>query len=476
MTPTRPVRVAVVGAGPAGMYAAGHLLEGPGGTYLDGRLQQLVRRQVEVDVLDRLPTPWGLVRHGVAPDHPEKKLVERIFEETANRRGFRFFGEIEVGTHVSHQDLLGWYDAVIYAHGASGDMPLGIPGEDLVGSLSAREFVAWYNGHPDFAELPIDLSHERAVVVGNGNVALDVARILTQPVESLVSTDIADHAAVALAASKVREVVVLGRRASLHGAFNNPELAELGRIEGVQVIVENDDLPTDHDVVLDQATRRKLSTLDAYSTQPLRGSERRIVLRFLSSPVEILGTDSVTGLVVRRNKLDLNGDGRSSVTPGQERAVLDAGLVLRAIGYFGTPLLGMPFDAERGVIPHREGRVLDQGAPVAGLYVTGWAKRGPQGIIGSNKKCARDTVRSLLADADSGALPTRGTLSPDVVEQRLRGRQPDLVDQNAWLRLDDHERRLGRASGRPRSKLVDRRAMRTALSKSVGRDDGPVIQ
>jgi ferredoxin--NADP+ reductase len=469
MTPTRPLRVVVVGAGPAGMYAAGHLLEGPGGTYLDGRLQQLVRRRVEVDVLDRLPTPWGLVRHGVAPDHPEKKLVQRIFEETANRPGFRFFGDIEVGTHVSHQELLDWYDAVIYAHGASGDAPLGIPGEDLPGSLSARELVAWYNGHPDFAELPVDLSHERAVVVGNGNVALDVARILTQPVESLVSTDVADHAAAALAASKVREVVVLGRRASFHGAFNNHELAELGRIEGVQVVVENDDLPSDHDVVLDRTTRRKLSTLDAYSTQPRRDSERRIVLRFLSSPVEILGTDAVTGLVVGRNYLDLEGDGRAGVASGQERTVLDTGLVLRAIGYFGNPLAGVPFDSQRGVIPHRDGRVLDQSTLVPGLYVTGWAKRGAQGIIGSNKKCARDTVRSLLADADSWTLPTQGTLNPDVVERRLRERQPHLVDQDAWLRLDDHERRLGRASGRPRSKLVDRRAMLIALSGSVDR-------
>ncbi|MET9213481.1 MULTISPECIES: FAD-dependent oxidoreductase [unclassified Nocardia] len=429
----KPLRVAVVGAGPSGLYAAGHLLEGPGGTYLDGRLTALHTRAVEVDVFDRLPTQWGLVRHGVAPDHPDKKQVATVFEQIAARPGFRFFGNIEVGRDVLTRELAQWYDAVVYAVGATGDATLGIPGEDLPGCLAARAFVAWYNGHPDYSTAPIDLSGERAVVIGNGNVAMDVARLLTTPIDTLARTDIADHALDALRASRVREVVVLGRRGRQHGAFNNPELEELGHLPGVDLAVVHGE-PEDS-AALDPSTARKLRTLHDYATRPSTGAERRIVLRFQTSPLEVLGTESVRGLRVRGP----DGD-----------EVLDAGLVLRAIGYFGTPTPGLPFDHDRGVIPHTDGRITG----VPGSYVTGWIKRGPRGIIGTNKKCARDTVRSLLADADAGALRP-GTHTGEQVERALRERRPALVDQVGWLALDHHERAAGLAAGRPRVKVTD---------------------
>jgi ferredoxin--NADP+ reductase len=451
------LRVAVVGAGPAGMYAAGHLLEGPAGTYLDGRLQRLTDRPTEVDVFDRLPTQWGLVRHGVAPDHPEKKLVQTVFEATAARPGFRFFGNVEIGNHVHPQELSRWYDAVIYATGASGDMPLAVPGEELPGCLAARVFVAWYNGHPDYRDVDIDLSHERAVVVGNGNVALDVARILAMPISDLERTDIAPHALEVLRASQVREVVLLGRRGPVHGAFNYPELDELGELAGVDIVV-NGEPPSDHDVDRadqDAATRRKVATLRGYAERPIAGHRRAIVLRFLSSPVQVLGTDKVTGLVVSRNHLERDDSGHVRARPSGEKETLDTGLIIRAIGYSGTPLPGLPFDERRAVIPNVDGRVVNHGHPVPGAYVTGWIKRGPRGIIGTNKKCARDTVRTMLADAAAGALSTDGTLEAAAMERILRERRPQLIDQRGWLRIDDHERRAGRALGRPRHKLTD---------------------
>jgi ferredoxin--NADP+ reductase len=462
---TRSLRVAIVGAGPAGMYAAGHLLEGPGGTYLDGRLQQLVDRPVEVDVFDRLPTPWGLLRHGVAPDHPEKKLVETVFARTAARPGFRFYGNVEIGHHVHPRELAEWYDAVVYAHGASGDAPLGIPGEDLRGSLSARAFVCWYNGHPDYRDLDIDLSHERAVVIGNGNVALDVARILARPAGSLRGTDIAEHALTALENSGVREIVVLGRRAPLDGAFHNPELEELAHLTGVDIHVEDGDVSGDHDPgPLDQDSRRKLGTLRNYAARTTRGSSKRIVLRFLSSPVRIVGHDRVEGLLVGRNRLELDAEGGRRARATGDEILLETGLVLRATGYFGTPLPELPYDDRLGTVPSIAGRVIAGGHTVPGRYVTGWAERGPRGIIGTNKKYARDTVRSLLDDARHARLPLPGTLTAEAVDGIVRSRQPQVVDHNGWLRIDDRERRAGRAARRPRHKLTDRPALLDAAS------------
>ncbi|MCE5291160.1 MAG: FAD-dependent oxidoreductase [Nocardiaceae bacterium] len=416
-----PLRVAIVGAGPAGLYAASHLLEGPGGTYLNGQLHYLVHRPVEVDVFDRLVTPWGLVRHGVAPDHPEKKLVHTVFDALHHRPWFRYYGNVEVWRDIQPAELSSWYDAVIYAVGASGDNRLGIAGEDLPGSWSAREFVAWYNGHPEYRNADFRLDHKRAVVIGNGNVALDVARILTLPIADLERTDIAPHALATLRNSAVREVVLLGRRGPEHAAFSNPELEELGDLPGVDLVVDRADVP--------EAATRKLATLRRFAERPLHGHDRRIVLRFDTSPLEIRGRERVESV---------------QVTGGD---VLDTGLVLRSIGYFGLPIDGIPFDTSRGVIPNEDGRVvgLDR------TYVTGWIKRGPRGIIGTNKKCARDTVRTLLADAST----TATSLPAMEVERRVRERRPDFVNAVGWLRLDDHERRLGRLAHQPRQKVCD---------------------
>jgi ferredoxin--NADP+ reductase len=451
------MRVAIVGAGPAGLYAAGHLLEHPAGTYVDGRMVRLTDASIEVDVLDRLPTPWGLVRGGVAPDHPEKKLVSHVFEAIAERPGFRFFGNVEVGRDVRHDELAQWYDAVIYAVGAANDAHMGIPGEELPGCWSAREFVGWYNGQPDFRDLEFDLSCERAVVVGNGNVALDVARILLLGADELARTDIAEHALEALRASAVREVVILGRRGHLQSAFNNPEFEELGELADVDIVVDLQGLPGKHEVVVDDAdwtTARKAQTLRRYAQRAVSRDRKRVVLRFLSSPIELLGSDRVESVLVVRNHLECDSDGRLRARATDEESLIEAGLVLRSVGYFGSPIAGLPFDERRGVIPNENGRVLGPGGTVAGVFVTGWIKRGPQGIIGTNKKCARDTVRSLLADAAAGRVPTGAALDADSVARALATRKADLVDYAGWQLIDRFERRMGRIAARPRVKVT----------------------
>ncbi len=447
MTGSRTLRIAVVGTGPAGMYAAEHLIE-------DRNLD------VEVDLYERLPTPWGLIRGGVAPDHPEKKLVvERLFDYFLKHPGVRYFGNVEIGVHVQPGELAQWYDAVIYAVGASGDAELGIAGERLPGSWSAREFVAWYNGDPDFSHLNIDLSHERAVVVGNGNVALDVARILTMPVGELEKTDIADHALAALRNSAVKEVVILGRRGNLQAAYHNPELEELAHLEGVEVAVDGDDLPNAGDPLVQNAdweTRRKLATLRDMSDRPSNGADKRILLRFLCSPVEILGDARVEQLEVVQNRLERDDSGRLQARPTGQHSLIDAGLVLRSIGYRGKPIAGLPFDDRRGVIENTNGRIGAENGVVPGNYVTGWIKRGPRGIIGTNKKCARDTLRCLVEDIEANRLASAKLGSAEVLAQ-VRARQPQVVLRPGWLLLDHAERTAGRRQGRPRVKFTEHR-------------------
>ena len=410
---SRLVRVAVVGAGPAGFYAAGHLLQ----------------HAFEVDMYDRLPTPWGLVRSGVAPDHPKIKSVTRVFEQTAAQPGFRFFGNVEVGRDVDPVALASWYDAVVWAVGAQSDRRSGIPGEHLAGSAPAGAFVGWYNGHPDFRGARFDLSGERAIVIGNGNVALDVARMLTLPHEALAVTDIADHALAALRDSAIREVVVLGRRGPEHAAFTAPELLELGELS--DVVVDPRDLAAAGSAVGLNA-RRNLEILEEYARRPPTEARRRIVLRFETSPVEIFGRDRVEAVnVVRNDRVE----------------TIPAGLVLRAIGYAGTPLPGIPFDPVRGVIPHERGRVAGH----RGAYVTGWIKRGPSGVIGTNKKCARETVGALLEDIEAGRLDL--TVARPTAAEVLE-RLPPHVGYSGWQAIDRHERGLGARAGRPRVKLT----------------------
>jgi ferredoxin--NADP+ reductase len=443
-TPERPLRVAVVGSGPSGFYAAGQLLSDK-------------ERTVEVDLIERLPTPWGLVRGGVAPDHPKIKSVSRVYEKTAKKPGFRFFGNVEVGVDVTHEELLRWYHAVIYAVGTAGDRKAGIPGEDLTGSWSATEFVGWYNGHPDYRDLEFDLSGKRAIVVGNGNVAVDVARMLTLTEEELQVTDIADHAMEALIASPIEEIVVLGRRGPEQAAFTNPELLELGELGDADIVVDPVDLEIAEDVrddALDQTARKNVEILHQYAQREPSGKRKRVVLRFLTSPVEIVGDERVEGVRVVQNELVRGEDGRLSARATGTEEVIEASLVFRAIGYTGVKLPGLPFDERRGTIPNDCGRVLDDGRPVPGAYVAGWIKRGPSGVIGTNKKCATDTVTALIEDLGAGRVPGHEVRSGDDIEAELRARKPELVDYTGWEAIDAAEKGAGEPTGRPRVKLT----------------------
>jgi ferredoxin/flavodoxin---NADP+ reductase len=469
MTNESPIRIAVVGSGPAGFYAAGHLLKDP-------------QARIEVDMLERLPTPWGLVRSGVAPDHPKIKSVTRVYEKTAAHPRFRYFGNITFGEHVSREDLLAHYHAIVYATGSPSDRPLGIPGEELPGSHAATEFVGWYNGHPDHTHLEFDLTtgsgsgagSERAVVIGNGNVALDVARMLVLAPEELAPTDTADHALEVLAASRVKEVVILGRRGPAQAAFTNPELLELGELADADVIVDEAELEralavNDSAAEEDITSRRNVEILRSYAARPPKGRHKRIVLRFLLSPAAFLPDEHgrLGAVELVRNELVPSPKGGLRAAATDERETIPASLAFRAIGYRGIPLPGVPFDERAATIPNEAGRVVDANSrtPLAGEYVVGWIKRGPSGVIGTNKKDAQETVDAMLADLalssnGASASPERERAhvpdEPDAaaVEALLRSRQPELVSYSGWEAIDRRERALGEPVGRPRVKLT----------------------
>jgi ferredoxin--NADP+ reductase len=452
------MRVAIVGSGPSGFYAAGHVLK--------------AREDAEVHLLERLATPWGLVRGGVAPDHPKIKSVSRVYEKTAADPRLRFFGNVEVGRDVTHEQLSDWYDAVLYAVGTAAGRRVGIPGENLPGSHSATEFVGWYNGHPDHRDLEVDLLRAtRAVVVGNGNVAVDVARMLCLGREELSRTDIADHALELLTAGAVTEVVVLGRRGPEQAAFTTPELLELGELEDADVVVDPRDLDLADDVretALDAAATRRLEILREYAARRPRGRSKRIVLRFCASPVRLIGDEHVTGVELVRNVLRRDAAGHvRAVASEHDTEILETGLVLGAVGYAGRPLPGVPFDADRGLVPHDgQGRIAGgDGRPLPGAYVAGWIKRGPSGVIGTNKKCAQETVDALLADAEAGRLAAPSADAPpdaDAIEELLRARVGQLVTYAGWEAIDAHERLAGAEQGRPRVKLSRRDELLTA--------------
>jgi ferredoxin--NADP+ reductase len=426
----RPLRVAIVGSGPAGFYAAGALLG--------------VERPTEVDLIERLPTPWGLVRLGVAPDHPKIKSVSRAFERIAERPGFRFLGNVELGRDLQHDDLLELYDAVIYAVGAQSDRRMGIPGEDLPGSWPATEFVAWYNGHPDHQHLEFDLSGERAVVVGNGNVAVDVARMLALTPEEIAPTDTTDKAIEAIGNSGIREIVMVGRRGPVQAAFTNPELLELGELAGADVIVDPADL--EGAVPDDTNSERNLEVLREYAQREPEGKPKRLVLRFLLSPTELSGDGRVERIELVHNRLEPDDRGTLRAVPTDVRETLETGLVFRSVGYRGVPLPGVPFDVETGTIPNDRGRVEP------GLYVTGWIKRGPSGVIGTNKKDATETVELVLEDDAAGRLPSVDKTADDV-DRLLDERGIRRVVYAGWSAIDTHERTAGEPHGRPRVKL-----------------------
>jgi ferredoxin--NADP+ reductase len=439
----RPHRVAVIGSGPAGFYAADALLK--------------AEPPVEVDLIERLPTPWGLVRFGVAPDHENIKAVSRAFERIAQRPGFRFFGNVGVGADVSHEELAGLYDAVLYSVGAQTDRRLGIPGEELPGSWAATELVAWYNGHPDFQELEFDLSGETAVVVGNGNVAIDVARMLALTPEELAPTDTTDPAIEAICGSGIREIVMLGRRGPAQASFTPPELQELGELAGADVVVDPADLELDaaSEKALEEdreRARRNVELLREFAAREPSGKAKTLRLRFLVSPVAILGEERVEAVEIVHNRLETDGRGRIVAVPTERRETIPCGVVFRSVGYRGVALAGLPFDERSGTMPNDCGRVLaPDGRALEGLYCAGWIKRGPSGVIGTNKKDATETVALLLEDAREGRLARPGD---GRLEDLLADRGVEPVLYAGWEAIDAHERARGAELGRPRVKLV----------------------
>ena len=442
----RPYHVAIVGSGPSGYFAAASLLK-----FAEANEDADVR----VDMLEMLPTPWGLVRSGVAPDHPKIKSISAQFEKTALDPRFRFFGNIVVGDHVQAAELAERYDAVIYAVGAQSDRSLGIPGEDLPGSVAAVDFVGWYNAHPHFEEMAPDISSGRAVVIGNGNVALDVARILVTDPDVLAATDIADHALQSLHDRGVEEVLVVGRRGPLQAPFTTLELRELDDLEGlgdVDVIIDPADFADISEADLEAASkvvRNNIKVLRGYSEQSPKGAKRRIVFRFRTSPIEIKGEGRVESIVLGRNEL-VDDNGRIVAKDTGQREEVPAQLVVRAVGYKGVPTPGLPFDERSGTIPHTDGRIDGS----RNEYVVGWIKRGPTGVIGSNKKDSQDTVDTLLADL-SGAEPADGDDSrSEALVEWLLSRQPKLITDDHWKLINEYERSAGEPHGRPRVKLT----------------------
>ena len=447
--------VAIVGAGPAAFYAAGELVK---------------HDAVTVDMFDRLPTPYGLVRAGVAPDHVSTKGVEATYAATAEMPNFNYLLNVTVGEHITAAELTERYGAVVYAVGASTDKHLGIDGEDLPGSISATSFVAWYNGHPDHADFDVDLSGERAVVVGNGNVALDVARILLDDPDKLAKTDIADHALKKLRNSNIREVAILGRRGIAQAAFTIGEFLAMGEMPGVDLVIDPAELALDAQSQraedsgsLDSTIATRLRVARDYAGRPLTPGNKRVVFRFLVSPTAVSGDGKVESITLVRNEF-VEVDGRVGIAATAQRETLDAALVMRAVGYTGVPVAeGVPFDEARGVIPNEGGRVLDAagGQQVPGLYVTGWIKRGATGGIGRNRQCGVETAQAVLEDFIEGRTPTP-TGSRDDVAGLVAGRGANTIDGVGWRNIDTAETAAGTAAGRRRVKFVTIDAMEAA--------------
>src|SRR4051812_34162512 len=449
----RPLRVAVIGAGPAGIYAA----------------EALTRQDavpVAVDLIDRLPTPFGLVRHGIAPDHAKMRAIRETLHRSLDVPGVRFVGNVDVGSGIGLEELRRHVDAVVYTYGASLDRHLGIDGEGLPGSLAATELVAWYTGHPDAGRARVEeaLSHARSVVVvGVGNVALDVARVLSRTPAELDPTDMPQHVLDALAAAPVERVTVLGRRGPAQATFTTQELRELGELAGATVLVDPADLELDPEVEEqlaehhDRNAIRNLAVLRGWADHLAEPGRPTVTLQFFRRPVGLLGEDRVTGVEVERTVVD--GEGRASGTG--ETEVLPADLVIRSVGYRGLPLPGLPIDERSGTVPNEVGRVLRDGAVSPGEYVAGWIKRGPSGVVGTNKHDARETVAELLADAEQGVLRPSG--HPDELLAALiaRGAHPVLLED--WRAIDAAEVALGATHGRARTTLHERESLLAAV-------------
>ncbi|MDM8519167.1 FAD-dependent oxidoreductase [Anaerolineales bacterium HSG6] len=458
-TTENPLRVAIIGAGPTGFYTADALLKN----------KEVV---VEVDMFDRLPTPYGLVRDGVAPDHQKIKSVTKAYDRTAKKDEFRFFGYVELGKDVSVADLRNYYHQIIYTYGASSDRKLGIPGEDLIGSRTATEFVAWYNGHPDYRDYEFDLSQESVAVIGVGNVAIDVARILCRTHEALVETDIAEHALEALKNSKVKNVYVIGRRGPAQAAFTNTEVRELGELVATDALVVPEEAELDAlsqqllDEGNDHRTKKKVEIIQSFIPNTRTDKPKALTIRFLVSPVELIGDEKgqIKAMRLVKNELYQTDDGTLRPRATEQFETVSVGLVFRSVGYRGLPVEGVPFNDSWGIISNDEGRVVDYEtkAVVTGEYAAGWIKRGPSGIIGTNKPDAVATVKLMLADFAAGQTLTPAHPTAPEAEAFIKQQQPQYFTYEDWLKLDEAELAKGKEQGRPRVKFTNIEDMLTA--------------
>jgi ferredoxin--NADP+ reductase len=441
------LRVAVVGTGPSGMYAAGSLLAEAG-------------LHVTIDLFDRLPAPFGLVRYGVAPDHQKIKNVTRVFDRTAQDPRVRFLGNVEIGRDLSRSDLRRHYHQIVYAVGAQADREMGIPGEDFAGSYSSTEFVAWYNCHPDLADRLFELRHDSVAVVGIGNVAMDCARVLAKRADDLATTDISDQALERLRESGIRTVWVLARRGPVQAKCSPPELKELAELEGVQVVVDPRELEIDpasaEELAGDRAAERNLEILRELAAVPPDPDKVQIRFRFAVSPVEIVGEDGkVAAIRLERNRLEPDGRGGVAAVATGEVETLPVSMVVRAIGYKSLPFVDLPYDARRGIVPNRSGRILNPGGdPLPGEYVVGWVKRGPTGLIGTNKPDAVETVAAMVEDLQRAEALEPALAEPAAVLALLAERGVRPVDYRQWQRLDAAEVERGKPHGRPRVKFL----------------------
>jgi ferredoxin--NADP+ reductase len=457
-TPERPLRAAIVGAGPSGFYAAAAVLK-------EGHA-------VTVDMFDRLVAPHGLVRYGVAPDHQNIKAVSKTYDRTAAEPGFRYFGNVEFGKDLTHEDLKRHYDVVVYAVGAQSDRRLNIPGEDLPNSLSATEFVAWYNGHPDHRHLDVDLSGAAAVVVGVGNVAMDVARILAKSIDELKETDISDHALEALAQSDIKDIYIVARRGPAQVKFTNAEVREMGHLAIADALVLDEELRLDRAssaaVQDDVAMQKNLDYLRAYAEIGATGKPRRVHFRFLLSPVEIIGENGkIVAVKMEKNELRVSVSGEITASGTGRFETIPASLVLRSVGYKGTALPGVPYDARKGVIPNEMGRVVDPQTEkaVRGEYVVGWAKRGPTGVIGTNKPDAIESINSLFEDLQKGKITPALEPDPALVVALLQARGVRYVTTDDWRKIEAAEVAAGKARGKPRVKIIAKTDMLAVLEQ-----------
>ncbi len=445
-----PLRVAVIGSGPAGFYTYSNLMK-----HTD--------IHVELDMIDRLPTPFGLVRAGVAPDHQKYKSVTKVYDKSAQASNFRFYGAVEYGSHLNLDDLTSHYHQIVFATGAQTDRQLGIPGEHLTGSYAATDFVGWYNGHPDYSDMRFDLSHESVAVIGLGNVALDIARLLCKTEEELRATDMADHAVEAIARSAVRNVYILGRRGPAQAAFSSPEVQEVGQLTDANVHIRSEELALDdisrQDLASnpDRRVEKNLAILAELDTGNSPGKNKDLSLRFLVSPTEILGDSQghVRAIRLTRNRVAMSESGRIIAEPTDVTEMLDLGLVFRSVGYQGVPLADVPFDDYNAVIRNNEGRVVtEEGEHLPGLYCTGWIKRGPTGVIGTNKTDAQETVKHMVQDLKDGRILSPGQQQIDQAAQLIRDRQPRFVSYKDWGIINQKELDRGIAATRPRVKFT----------------------